>query len=289
MAFRLGDRELELLQGLPHFVRSLYLFGVRPYMDYRTGLVGVVRGISWQSIAEALYVEPRQGETDSGTPDKSRVRRAAARLEAAGLIVNQSQEKRLIFFCCAADTDQSVANKPDTNPTQTRHSEADTAKPSAGAGYAEEADTSPAYPQEAKADTPPVSGIRKRHTSSPKGDSVGARAALDLSVLPTDLSPAVWQDWLRHRRAKRSPVSTQTVVNQIAAELEKARALGWLPDAALAEAMAAGWTGVKATWLQNRAASSAGPVKGQGAKRRGGFSEIDYEGEARAMGFREVI
>ena len=79
MQVRLNDREMEALQGLPWFARCLYVFGIRPYMDYRTGTVGIVRGVSWQSIAEALYVEPHQGETDSGTPDKSRVRRAAAR------------------------------------------------------------------------------------------------------------------------------------------------------------------------------------------------------------------
>lgn len=133
MQVRLNDREMEALQGLPWFARCLYVFGIRPYMDYRTGLVGAVRGISWQSLAEALYVEPHQGETDSGTPDKSRVRRAAARLEKAGLIENRSQGMRLIFLCLAADTDQSARNKPDTNPTQTRHS---------------------------KPGTPPVSGIR---------------------------------------------------------------------------------------------------------------------------------
>lgn len=92
-----------------------------------------------------------------------------------------------------------------------------------------------------------------RYTSSPNGDSVSARSKLDLSVLPADLSKSVWDDWCRHRKAKKAPVNTQTVVNAIARELEEARCYGWLPDAALAEAMAAGWQGVKASWLKNRA------------------------------------
>lgn len=100
-----------------------------------------------------------------------------------------------------------------------------------------------------------------RDTSSPNGDSVSACAALDLSVLPADLSPAVWADWCRHRKAKKAPVNTQTVVNAIARELEEARGYGWLPDAALAEAMAAGWQGVKADWLANRGKQKESPMR----------------------------
>lgn len=184
MQVRLNDREMEALQGLPWFARCLYVFGIRPYMDYRTGTVGIVRGVSWQSIAEALYVEPHQGETDSGTPDKSRVRRAAARLEKAGLVVLRSMDKRLVFQCLLADTDQSAPNKPDTNPTQTRHSEADTATPNNGAAFPAEPDTNPTHPEPAEPDTPPVSGIRKEkeeadaRASAPLASSSAKRKTL---------------------------------------------------------------------------------------------------------------
>lgn len=141
---------------------------------------------------------------------------------------------------------------------------------------------------ESKVRNPDPNLQREPKNSSPNGDSLRERAsALDLSALPADLSPAVWQDWLKHRKAKRSPITTQTVVNQIAAELGKAVAAGWTADDALAEAMAAGWTGVKAEWLKNRTAAM--PTKPQAATRRGNFHEIDYEAEARAAGFSEVI
>lgn len=45
------------------------------------------------------------------------------------------------------------------------------------------------------------------------------------------------------------------------------------------------------SWLardQNRGPTRA-PTKGQSGQRRSGFGEIDYEAEAREMGFREVI
>ncbi|HDL7951356.1 TPA: hypothetical protein PXP80_004288, partial [Yersinia enterocolitica] len=58
-------------------------------------------------------------------------------------------------------------------------------------------------------------------------------------------------DYLKHRKAKRAPI-TQTVVNMLGKELNKAAAAGWSVDDALSEAMAAGWQGFKFEWLQNR-------------------------------------
>lgn len=163
---RLCDEERAALKGLPFFVRCLYVEGIRPFMDYRTGLVGVARRVSWQSLAEELYVEPHQGETDSGTPNKMRVRRAAERLEKAGLVENRSVGKQLIFRCLLAKTDQSAQKKPDTNPTQTRHSQADTqadtSEANSGAGFARkpntQADTNPTQVETVKPDIHPDSG-----------------------------------------------------------------------------------------------------------------------------------
>lgn len=100
--------------------------------------------------------------------------------------------------------------------------------------------------------------IRKtgKNNSRTGAETVTSRATLDLSVLPPDLSTNVWSDFLAHRRGKRAPVNTQTVVNTVAKELEKARAIGWSPDAALAECMSAGWQGLKAEWLERRANSA---------------------------------
>ncbi len=57
----MNSEELAVLAGLPHIQQLTYLRGIRPYMDVKTGLVGVKRGISYQSISEQLYVEPHQG------------------------------------------------------------------------------------------------------------------------------------------------------------------------------------------------------------------------------------
>lgn len=92
---------------------------------------------------------------------------------------------------------------------------------------------------------------------STRTSALPPKQSLDLTVLPKNLSPAVWQDFVKHRKGKRAPINTQTVVNSIADELRKAEASGWPPDAALTEAMAAGWTGIKLEWLDNRRQTNA--------------------------------
>lgn len=177
-AVQFNDAERAAMRGLPWFVRALY-FEMRARMDYATGLVGSRKGagVSWQTFMEALYVEPHQGETESGTPDKNRVRRAAGRLEREGLVVNMSKPKKLILKLQLATTDSSAPNKPDTNPTQTRHNKQDTipdtSDASSGAGFDDIPDTKADTPytqgfceEFEKPDTPPVSGIRISHTAA---------------------------------------------------------------------------------------------------------------------------
>jgi hypothetical protein len=44
--------ELTALNGAPNLQKLIYVFALRPYMDYETSIVGIKRGISYQSIAE---------------------------------------------------------------------------------------------------------------------------------------------------------------------------------------------------------------------------------------------
>ncbi|MCW6528370.1 hypothetical protein [Yersinia ruckeri] len=76
-------------------------------------------------------------------------------------------------------------------------------------------------------------------------------SVFDFSSFPMAASSEIWGDYLKHRKAKRAPM-TQTVVNMLGKELSKAAAAGWSVDDALSEAMAAGWQGFKFEWLQNR-------------------------------------
>jgi hypothetical protein len=116
MEFLINDDELNALCGLPHMQQLAYLRGVRPYMDVQTRLVGIKRGISYQSIAEQLYIEPHQGIKNESY-SRAQVRRALSGLERAGLIQLQSQEMKLILKCNLASTPYSVQNKAVTKPS----------------------------------------------------------------------------------------------------------------------------------------------------------------------------
>ena len=114
---RLYAEELDVLSELPHLHRSLYVFALKPYMDYKTGIVGLKRGISWQSITEALYIKSRSGPKVKNY-SKGQVRRAAKYLEVEGLIKPISQGKRLIFELVLATRDTFAQNQPNKDPTR---------------------------------------------------------------------------------------------------------------------------------------------------------------------------
>jgi hypothetical protein len=116
MDFRINEYELNALYGLPHVQQLTYLRAVKPYMNIKTGMVGIDRGISYQSIAEQLFIEPHPG-IKSLTLSRQQLRRAIAGLERAGLIQVQSSAHHLILKCSLATLDYSVRNKADTNPT----------------------------------------------------------------------------------------------------------------------------------------------------------------------------
>lgn len=170
----ISDQERGAMYGLPHRCRVLY-HELRAWMDVETRLTGVRRGISWQSLREALFVEPHQGDPDSGSPSKDQVRRMASRLERAGLLEAKSVDKRLIFFLPLADTHHSAQKKAATKPPQSRHTqpatEPDTPEPHGNAGFGEQADTQattkPPYPEEQKAATPQESRIKGREREKP--------------------------------------------------------------------------------------------------------------------------
>lgn len=121
--FWMNDAELDALSGLPLAARVAYTEGIKPFMDYKTGVVGASnspsKSISLQSIAEVLYVEPKQGRTDTGSRTRKQARVVIDVLIEAGLLASMSvtgwAEKRLILKCVLADTDESEQKKQGTN------------------------------------------------------------------------------------------------------------------------------------------------------------------------------
>ena len=117
MDMLINDEELEAICGLPHIQQLAYLRGIRPYMDVQTGIVGVKRRVSHQSIAEQLYIEPRPG-IKSQSFSRDQVRRALSGLARTGLITVQSEGMQLILKCLLASRYYSVQNKAAINPPQ---------------------------------------------------------------------------------------------------------------------------------------------------------------------------
>ncbi len=117
MDFMVNSEELAALYGLPHAQQLVYLRGIRPYMDVKTGLVGVKRRISLQSLAEELYIQPHQG-VKAEKYSRAQVRRALSALERVGLISLQSEDLQLILKCNLASLGYFSQNKVVTNPSQ---------------------------------------------------------------------------------------------------------------------------------------------------------------------------
>lgn len=116
MDFIVNENEMAALCGLPHIQQLAYFRGIKPYMNVKTGIVGIERGISYQSIAEQLYIEPHQG-IKSVSFSRPQTRRAIAGLERAGLIQFLSDEHKLILKCILATRDYYVQKKADTKPS----------------------------------------------------------------------------------------------------------------------------------------------------------------------------
>lgn len=120
-SIRLSPAELSALVGLPFVAVVLYVLGIRPRMDYRTGTVGVSPRVSWQALSEDVRVYGQPGIA-SETLSRFSLRRAALHLVRAGLLAihSDSNARELVFECLAADVDSSVPNKAARKPHETR-------------------------------------------------------------------------------------------------------------------------------------------------------------------------
>lgn len=98
-------------------------------------------------------------------------------------------------------------------------------------------------------------------TDIPAAKATG-RARAPSYAKPYDISDQVWQDFEKHRRAKKAPIS-ETVISAFRREGEK---IGWTLEAALIESVARDWRGFKSEWVKEnerpnqnfRAGSSSG-------------------------------
>lgn len=92
---------------------------------------------------------------------------------------------------------------------------------------------------------------RSRHNTEAEAEAEADTKEKNTSrakaLLPPDgVSPSVWQDFLKHRKAKKAPV-TETSLAGIKREADKA---GWSLEDALRECCTRGWQSFKADWVE---------------------------------------
>jgi hypothetical protein len=182
MPILLSDEELEALAGLPHLHRCLYIFGIRRYMDYQIGITGIKRKISYKSLAEDIYVNPRCGVSNTGSNSRDQIKRALIVLEETGLIKRKSivtkDEKQLILECLLAQTDKSIQNKAAPLPP---HSPALQAAPVENSKNPEKIDTEAVDKQESRPASRPAQNEKAaRHPVSGKLNNNRRQQFLDL-------------------------------------------------------------------------------------------------------------
>jgi hypothetical protein len=197
VSIKLNDTELCALMGLSDLQFRVYVAGLRPYMNYATGIVGQQRRISYQGIHEDVYVEPTVGTKARGKPSRFQTHRILKALERAGLISILSEDRRLILKCLLADTDESVQNKaapkPHLSRTLTRNKKESEIPLDSETNKNKPHITESELPQ--KAAQPPVSGIRKElSTSVDTRERVGSRLPPDWTL------PLSWQQWAELQR-----------------------------------------------------------------------------------------
>ena len=82
------------------------------------------------------------------------------------------------------------------------------------------------------------------------------RQRATIVATPVGVSDSVWQDFVRHRKAKKAQV-TQTVIDGIQREADKA---GWTMEAALRECITRNWQSFKADWVADKNLSQTGQM-----------------------------
>lgn len=173
--FQINVDERAALRGLPMLAREIYVFGLRPFMDYSSGIVGIKRGVSWKSIAEELYVEPHQG-IKGGEPSEKELRRALVWLQKAGLIGPNQADRRLVFELLLATRDQTAQKKVGSKWADEVGSDVGGPQPNNDAASTEEEGREVGGGEWSKVGTPPVSGNNRTVPSAREASDVPSTA-----------------------------------------------------------------------------------------------------------------
>lgn len=250
-----------------------------------SGEAAVIGGLYW------LWAAADQHSTDGVMPGltlrqidrKTGVQGLGAALCSVGWLADHPEGARIVNF---SDHNGSSAKRRATDAQR---------KASVRSVSASDADKV----QTDEGQNAPDCGARERErdiSSSLRSEDIPAQVAQDekpakqsrvsitaqqmVSTLP-GLTVELANQYLQFRASKRAKL-TPAAWSVIATEIVKS---GMRPDAALSEAMAAGWQGFKASWLENRnATAKPGGFKTAQEKRAERNAQIfDYEAQMRSL------
>lgn len=210
--FTKGQAWIDLIGNTNHAPGSIWIRGIE---------IGVERGqLAWSELTMAKRWKWSRGK----------VRRYLGTLRDKGMIVQQTDKLTTILTICNYEKYQ----EDDTTDYTTD-------------------DTTGSTTDGQQTDNRRYTNKKNKKNKNEKNTNTGAGAgadAIDYSSWPAMPSDQVFKDWLAARR-KAKATHSQTAMNQIGKELQKAAAMGISVDECLAEAATRGWRGFKAEWLSN--------------------------------------
>lgn len=178
--------------------------GIRRHMDYGTGMVGLSRCVSYQSLIEML--DPTDVTTSPEKPATRReLQRAFEALERVGLvrwIRGNMQRKGLVFECLLATRNQSERKEVVQKRCRSGADEAVQAESSNYAASERVAVPNSVAVQQGEAVPPQVIRIQDKKEEEERGEKTAkARGArLSLCALPSD-----WRAWCEIERPDLNP------------------------------------------------------------------------------------
>lgn len=215
-SWQFNDAEDGALQGLSRLAQVIYLRGLRPRMDYRTGLVGDcrARGITRDSLAVVGEFVPGACSTRlRARPTPSQVRAALAELVRAELIERPEgfSPRWLVFRLLQATLHSSAQNMSDRSTTDEQPRESDRTKSSSdavsGDGSTDEQPRKPGV-SAGRATSLQGQGQEILNTDTPlPPDGLGSAQAREEEVLQggeCDFLAAEQIEWLRGHAGARA-------------------------------------------------------------------------------------
>ncbi|MGO4577895.1 hypothetical protein AB4Z48_17765 [Cupriavidus sp. 2TAF22] len=109
-SIKLTIAELQALAGAGADAVNVYVMGIRPRMDYRTGVVGRTVAISYQAIKEWTERLARPGVRFFAY-SRDQIRRLVDQLVNLGLVRKEGGHRELVLRCLLADTDNCAQKK----------------------------------------------------------------------------------------------------------------------------------------------------------------------------------